>query len=79
MNVRQFIELLKTIEDQDAEVNVIEHTSGTGCYDQGGHAKEVLFNEKLHIEYTDLRGNPYTTDDKAYYNKRYLLIGAKDL
>lgn len=79
MNVRELIAFLETIEDQDAEVMVVEHKSGTGYYDQVGSASEVSFDEKVHIEYTDFRGNRFVKPEQDFYNKRYLLIGAKDL
>jgi len=79
MNVKELILFLEAIEDKDAEVMVIEHKSGTGYYDQGGSAREVFFDEKVHIEYTDFRGNRFVHPKSDFYNKRYLLIGAKDL
>ena len=78
MKVHEFIEFLKEIEDQDAEVMVVEHRSGDNVYDQGGTAKEVGFNSESHIEYTDFRGNQHVNPAANYFNGRFLLIGAKD-
>jgi hypothetical protein len=35
MNIKQFIEFLQTLP-QDATVQVLSHSRGTGYYDQGG-------------------------------------------
>lgn len=61
MKVREMIEWLKTVEDQDADVLIVSHTSGTGYYDQGGNATEEEFNPVLHSEYVDMRGEPSCT------------------
>ena len=57
MKVREMIEWLKTVEDQDADVLIVSHTSGTGYYDPGGNAEEAEFDPVLHTEYVDMRGN----------------------
>lgn len=59
MKVREMIEWLKTVEDQDADGLIVSHTSGTGYYDQGGNAMEAEFDPVLHTEYVDMRGNPH--------------------
>ena len=76
MKVHEFIKLLQDFEDQEADVCVIEHSSGTGYYDQGGKIKEVKFNKDEHFEYVDMRGNPHTKPDASYYNERTLLLGS---
>ena len=43
MLVPEFIEWLKT-QDQTATVRVLQHTSGSGYYDQGGWTSEVDFD-----------------------------------
>lgn len=43
MLVPEFIEWLKT-QDQTAVVKVLQHTSGSGYYDQGGWTSEVDFD-----------------------------------
>lgn len=43
MLVPEFIEWLKT-QDQTAEVMVLQHTTGSGYYDQGGWTSEVDFD-----------------------------------
>lgn len=73
MTVRELIEWLNT-QDQEATVQVIQHTRGRGWDDQGGNATTVNFTPDL-SEYTDLRGNQYITPDKSYYNQRTLLLG----
>lgn len=75
MKVHEFIKLLQGFEDQDAEVTVVENTSSTGYYDQGGNCKEVPFNKDEHFDYVDMRGNPHVTPEASYYNRRTLLIG----
>lgn len=75
MKIRELIQWLATVEDQDAEVEVVRHSSGKTYYDQGGNAKEVAFDPKKHATYTDRRGNPYIEPDALYYNARTLLLG----
>ena len=75
MKVREMIEWLKTVEDQDADVLIVSHTSGTGYYDQGGNAVEAEFDPMLHTEYVDRRGNPHVPKGASYENKRTLLLG----
>lgn len=84
MKVSEFIEWLKT-QDQDAIVECLVHTGGTGYYDQGGNVvvedftSEVLYETVgKHFEYTNFAGNPYVRPDKAWYGKKYLLIGSRD-
>ena len=78
MKVRELITLLADFEDQDAEVEVVEHSSGTGYYDQGGNACLARFDPAKHMSYTDLRGNPHVKPDAPYYNARTLLLGEID-
>ena len=75
MTVAELIVWLGT-QDQDATVQVVQHTSGRGYGDQGGNAAVVDFDpgDDL-VTYTDLRGNPLITPDKPYYNQRTLLLG----
>jgi len=76
MKVFELIEWLNQFPDQEADVLIVEHSDGTGYYDQGGNAYEEEFNPEKHAEYIDMHGNPYVTPDKSYYNKRTLLLGA---
>lgn len=78
MKVRELIEWLSAFEDQDADVEVVSHTSGTGYYDQGGNVSVVAFEPEKHTEYTDMRGNPFVKPDAPYYQSRTLLLGAVD-
>ncbi len=75
MKVRELVEWLAAFEDQDAEVEVVQHTNGSGYYDQGGTAASVPFDPTRHAEYTDLRGNPHIKPDAPYYEARMLLLG----
>lgn len=75
MNVKELTQWLSEFPDQEAIVEIIEHTSGTGYYDQGGNATTVEFNPEYHYEYTDLRGNPFVRETEPWYNKRSLLLG----
>ena len=78
MKVRELIQWLATVKDQDAEVEVVQHSRGTGYYDQGGNASAVAFDPEKHATYTDLRGNPHIKPDASYYNARTLLLGELD-
>ncbi len=78
MKVRELIQWLGTFEDQDAEVEVVKHSRGTGYCDQGGNARVVAFDPEKHTTYTDLRGNPYVKPDAPYYEARTLLLGEVD-
>ncbi|MFN7756719.1 MAG: hypothetical protein ACK5RP_04570 [Betaproteobacteria bacterium] len=78
MKVRELIEWLAAFEDQDAEVEVVKHSSGTGYYDQGGNALQVRFDPENYTTYKDLRGNPHIKPDSPYYNARTLLLGEID-
>lgn len=75
MKVKELVEWLAAFEDQDAEVEVVRHTSGGGYYDQGGNASSVAFDPSSHAEYTDMRGNQFVKPDAPYYNSRTLLLG----
>ena len=76
MKVHQLIKLLQEFEDQDAEVEVIEHSDVSGYYEQGGRCKEVAFNKDEHFEYTDMRGNKFVKPESKHFNRRTLLLGA---
>ena len=71
--VSDLIRWLQT-QDQGALVEVVQHTSGRGYYDQGGNATEVAFDPSL-TTYTDFRGNQFVKPDAPYYNTRTLLLG----
>ena len=58
MTVNELVTWLLT-QDQGAIVEVLEHKTGTGYYDQGGTTHSVNFDPKLHSDYT----------------KNYLLLG----
>lgn len=76
--VAQLIEWLRT-QDQDAIVQVVDHTlSGADYCEQGGTARVVDFvpnKEEGLFEYTDFRGNKFVSRDEAHFEKRYLLLG----
>ena len=75
MKVKELAEWLLAFHDQDAEVQVVDHFSGTGYYDQGGNAYQEFFNTDLHTEYTNFVGNKFVKDTEPHYNKSYLLLG----
>lgn len=83
MNVAELITWLQT-QDQEAIVQVLVHSSGTGYYDQGGNVMVQDFTPDGewgvydHYEYTDFRDNQFVKPDAPYYNKRYLQFGTKD-
>jgi hypothetical protein len=78
MKVRELIQWLAAFEDQDATVEVVEHSRGTGYYDQGGSARVVPFAPDKHATYTDLRSNQFIKPDAPYYEARTLLLGEVD-
>ena len=75
MKVRELVQWLAAFEDQDAEVEVVQHSSGSGYYEQGGTASVVKFDPAEHADYTDLRGNPHIKPDAPYFEARTLLLG----
>jgi len=76
MKVRELINWLAKFEDQEAEVEVVEHSnSGASYYEQGGTSRVARFNPEKHAVYTDLRGNPHVKPSNSYYNERTLLLG----
>lgn len=85
MIVKDFIKWLET-QDQEAIVEVLVHSSGTGYYDQGGNVTTEEFDISTdqysqfgkHWDYTDFRGNQFTKEDHPCFMKRYLQIGSKD-
>lgn len=80
MTVSELIEWLKT-QDQDAIVQVVQHTTGKGYYDQGGNASVVDFTTEpcepycFLFDYTDFRDNQFVKSDAPHFNQRYLLLG----
>ena len=75
MKVKELIAWLSAFPDQDADVEVVQHTSGTGYYDQGGNARSEPFDPERHAEYTDLRGNPHVKPDAPWKDARTLMLG----
>jgi hypothetical protein len=78
MNVRQLSEWLSTFPDQDAEIDVVQNSRGSGYYNQGGYAKIVKFDPQFHLEYTDLRKNQFFPAEHPRKNMRTLLLGEID-
>lgn len=78
MKVHELVKWLQAFEDQDAEVQVLVHTSGTGYYDQGGNVSTEAFNPEEHAEYTDFRGNHLVKETESFFNGRFLLLGSED-
>lgn len=75
MKVKELVKWLSEFEDQDADVLIVEHESGTGQYYHGGNATDTLFSPEKHTEYTDFRGNKFVKPGSACENKRTLLLG----
>ena len=50
VRVKELIEILQKLPNQDARVEVLEHFEGTGYYDQGGTCYWSLLDPTLHIE-----------------------------
>jgi hypothetical protein len=76
MRVKELILWLAAFEDQEAEIEVVKHTSGKGYYDQGGNIETVIFDPRQHSTYSDMRGNQYVKPGSSYENSRTLLLGA---
>lgn len=68
MIVRELVEWLQKFEDQDATVEVL----------QGGETIPVEFDPEQHVEYTDLRNNPFAKG-KPWSNRHTILLGAKGI
>jgi hypothetical protein len=75
MKVRELAQWLAAFKDQEADVEVVYHTSGTGYYDQGGNATTVAFDPEKHTTYTNFRGNQFVKPDEHWYNTSILLLG----
>lgn len=75
MNIKQFIEFLQTLP-QDATVQVLSHSRGTGYHDQGGWCKVENFHTGGD-EWTYGYGEHYefTTDRSG---QMYLQLGVMD-
>jgi sarcosine oxidase delta subunit len=78
MTVKDFIEWLQT-QDQGAIVEIVEHRSGCGYYEQGGTVTRETFETDKHIDYTDFRGNQFVKPDAPHFGTRKLLIGATNV
>lgn len=78
MKVHELIAWLQAFEDQDATVRVLHCESGNGYYQQGGVTHAVGFNPEHHTEYTDFRGNQFTSESDPWYNSRTLLLGLNE-
>ena len=78
MKVREMVQWLAAFEDQDAEVEVLEHSHGVGYYDQGGTVQVVPFSPEEHATYTDMRGNRFVEPGDRWKNRRTLLLGKHD-
>lgn len=63
MNIKQFIEFLQTLP-QDATVQVLSHSRGTGYYDQGGWCTVEEFNSGC---------SEFSKGDKWAYGEHYEL------
>lgn len=79
MKVRELIKWLQAFGDQDADVEIIEHTSGSNVYEQGGSIVQAVFDPAVHAEYSDMRGNQFVPPGAPYADKRTLLLGAFNL
>lgn len=73
MLVSELIEWLKT-QDQGATVEVLKVVSRYGFNPET--TEVVDFDPVEHVDYIDLRGNPFAKG-KSYENQRTLLLGEK--
>lgn len=82
MNIKQFIEFLQTLP-QDATVQVLSHSRGTGYYNQGGNCymEEFTLDDGSEHMVTSGEGWAYgehyelTTDSSG---QTYLQLGVMD-
>ena len=77
MIVSEFIQWLQQFPDQGATVEVLVNSPGSYCT-QGGVTASEKFDPEQHVEYTDMRGNPFTPADAPYKDSRTLLLGRND-
>jgi len=75
MTVKDFIKWLQT-QDQGAIVEVVQHRSGSGYYEQGGTVSVQSFEPNKYSDYTDFRGNKFVKPEHPHFELRTLLIGA---
>ena len=74
MKVRDFIRWLET-QDQDATVEIL---TGVRAYAwEGDSYRRDDFDPGKHVEYIDMRGNPFAVG-KSYENARSLFLGGED-
>ena len=75
MKVKELVQWLAAFEDQEADVEVVCHSSGRSYYDQGGNATASPFDPATHATYTDMRGNRHVKAGAPWENSRTLLLG----
>ncbi len=88
MTKAELVQWLNRNFDDDAIIEIVMHTSGTGYYDQGGNANTTEFNpclqgmgvthkwcENGHFEYTDFTNNQFVKENHPYFNKKILTLG----
>lgn len=73
MTVKELATWLAAFHDQDATVEVVCHSRGTGW--DGDTAKSRSFDPEKHVDYTDFRGNKLVRPDAPWANTRTLLLG----
>jgi hypothetical protein len=54
MKLKDFIEHLRTLPNQNCEVEVIHHERKPNRYYEGGDIGEVPFDPSVHLDYNDL-------------------------
>lgn len=84
MNIKQFIEFLQTLP-QDATVQVLSHSRGTGYYDQGGNCtvEDFSYEWAEFMSYTDDNNElKWAYGQHFEFNtvdgKKYLQLGVMD-
>jgi hypothetical protein len=73
MIVSEFITWLKT-QDQGATVEIVSVTYPCYGYGQGPDICSVDFDPANHVDYADMRNNPFAKG-KPYAESRTLLLG----
>jgi hypothetical protein len=71
MIVEDFIKWLQT-QDQGATVEVLCGRMGRSY--EGNYYRQIDFDPEKHVDYTDMRGNPFGVG-KSYENSRTLFLG----
>lgn len=77
MKVRELVQWLQAFPDQEAEVQVIQHSRGEGWEFDKTHVAD--FDPARHAHYVDFRGNQFMRPTYPHYDSSTLLLGEFDV